>query len=68
LVTQKKRKVEKKKPVLNAKRTLGQTNFSASAIGKTLKKTKKDETSGKFSQMSKKHPHFRKIRNKYLGF
>jgi hypothetical protein len=39
-VTQKKRKVEKKKPVLNAKRTLGQTNFSASAIGKTLKKQK----------------------------
>jgi hypothetical protein len=28
----------------------------------------KRKTSGKFSQMSKKHPHFRKIRNKYLGF
>jgi hypothetical protein len=25
----------------------------------------KRKTSGKFSQMSKKHPHFRKIRNKY---
>jgi hypothetical protein len=28
----------------------------------------KRKTSGKFSQMSKKHPHSRKIRNKYLGF